>query len=263
MSKIILTKKTSAIFLATVLVAGMIVISFPFSAYAQQQYQQDYSHNYQQDYDSSYYQSDPRMDDKSHSKQSQRANCDNNNVNVNGIEQKQSQRQLVDSTLAGSTDDAAIAGQELTPEEAFAALNGNGDPLINAERNILNVCFNDNENSLTGEFTGEQGQTGGSTPPVTEDPCVLCFSPHRTAIEAFLAGIVAPVVVIPGILTITADIDTVEELCDLFGTGLTLTVAQNVLLQTFLAVQVNLGLVNAINIIVCLITAGLITLVGI
>ena len=248
-----LKNTSSAIFLAAVLVAGVFAISAPLIAYGQQ---------YEQDYES-YYPSDPGMKDKSHSaKQIQKANCDNKNINVNGIDQRQTQNQLVDNTLAGSTDDASLAGQELSPEEALAALNGNGDPLINAERNILNVCFNDNRNSLSGTFTGTQGQTGGSTPPVEEDPCLLCLSPHRTAIEAYLATIVAPVVVIPGILTITADIDTIEELCDLFGTGLTLTVTQNVLLQTFLAVTVNLGLVNAINILVCLITAGLITLVG-
>jgi hypothetical protein len=40
MNKIISIKTTSSIFLAIVLVAGMIVIFSPFSAYAQQ-YQQD------------------------------------------------------------------------------------------------------------------------------------------------------------------------------------------------------------------------------
>ena len=51
-----LHNKNSAIFIAAILVAGVIAISSPFSAYAQQ-YEQDY----QQDYMSSDYPSDPGM----------------------------------------------------------------------------------------------------------------------------------------------------------------------------------------------------------
>jgi hypothetical protein len=32
-------------------------------------------------------------------------------------------------------------------------LNGDGEPLLNIERNIVNVCINDNENTLTESFT--------------------------------------------------------------------------------------------------------------
>jgi hypothetical protein len=132
LSKIILTKKTNVIFLAIVLVAGVFAISSPLTVYGQQ-YEQDYLHNYQQDYDSSYYPSDPRMHDNHSAKPGQKANCDNENVNVNDLSQVQRQNQVVDSILDGA-DDASIAGQELSPEEAFAAINGNRDPLINAER---------------------------------------------------------------------------------------------------------------------------------
>jgi hypothetical protein len=39
-------------------------------------------------------------------------------------------------------------------EEALnTLLNGNGETLLNIERNIVNVCINDNENTLTESFT--------------------------------------------------------------------------------------------------------------
>ena len=186
MSKIILTKKTSAIFLATVLVAGMIVISSPFSAYAQQQYQQDY--------ESAYYPSDPRMDDKSHSaKPGQKANCDNENLNVNDLSQVQRQEQAIGNNVDdAAVDEATLDSQQLTPEEAFAAINGNGDPLINAERNIVNICINSNDNTLTGTFTAEQN------PPQT---CVECFESFFTEAEIIALE--------------TGFGDTLEESCDL------------------------------------------------
>ena len=151
MSKIILTKKTNAIFLAIVLVAGVFAISSPLTVYGQQ-YEQDY----QQDYESSYYPSDPRMDDKSHSKQSQRANCDNKNINVNDINQIQRQNQAVGNTIGTA---AALNGESLAGEEALKALTGNGDPLFNIDRNIVNICINSNDNTLTGTFTPTQTQT--------------------------------------------------------------------------------------------------------
>jgi hypothetical protein len=156
LSKIILTKKINAIFLAIVLVAGVFAISSPLTVYGQQYQQEDYEF-------SSYYPSDPRMDYDSQSvKPSQKANCDNKNVNNNGIEQKQSQRQAIDSTLGGSADDG-ITGQELTSEEGLDAITGNGDggsqSLLNIERNIVNICINSNDNTLTGTFTSTQTQT--------------------------------------------------------------------------------------------------------
>ena len=52
------------------------------------------------------------------------------------------------------------------------ALNGNNgeEPLVNIDRNIVNVCINDNENELISIFTGTQSQ---EQEPI--EPCVLCF----------------------------------------------------------------------------------------
>ena len=191
MNKIILTKINS-LFLATVLVAGAFAISSPLTVYGQQ-YEQDY----QEYYESSYYPSEPPvMDDSQSVKPSQKANCDNNNVNINDIEQKQSQRQAIDSTLGGSADDG-ITGQELTSEEALDAITGTGDPLVNIDRNILNVCFNGNDNTLTGLFSANQGQTGTPMPPTIT--CEECF-------EEILGPVTLPIlneVLATGQLTIT------------------------------------------------------------
>ena len=56
-------------------------------------------------------------------------------------------------------DDAATEGQRLAPEEeTLKALTGNGEPLLNGERNIVNICFNTNDNFLDAEFIGTQEQ---------------------------------------------------------------------------------------------------------
>ena len=190
MSKIILTK-INAGFLAIVLIVGTFAISSPLTVYGQQ-YEQDYQ---QDDYESSYYPSDPRMDDKSKSaKQFQKANCDNENINVNGIDQSQAQRQLIDNTLGGGADDG-ITGQ--SAEEALDAITGTGDPLVNIDRNILNVCFNGNDNTLTGLFSANQDQTGTPVPPTIT--CEECF-------EEILGPVTLPIlneVLATGQLTIT------------------------------------------------------------
>ena len=161
MSKIILTKKYNAIFLAIVLVVGVFAISSPLTVYGQQ---------YEQDYESAYYPSHPGMAEDNQLVKIQKANCDNDNVNVNDLSQVQRQEQTLRSGgFNPDAGDAALSGQDLTPDEAFAAINGNGDPLITAERNILNVCFNDNDNELSGDFTGTQTQTP-PTPPPTPPP---------------------------------------------------------------------------------------------
>jgi hypothetical protein len=179
LSKILLTKKINAIFLTIVLIAGAFAISSPLTVYGQQ-YQQDYSLNYQQDYDSSYYHSShPRMHDNHSAKPNQKANCDNENVNVNDLSQVQRQEQAIGNNVDdAAVDEATLDGQQLTPEEeALNAITGNGDggskSLLNIERNIVNICINSNDNTLTGTFTSTQTQTPPTpptpppTPPIT------------------------------------------------------------------------------------------------
>ena len=97
----------------------------------------------------------------SHPVKIQKVNCDNKNVNLNDLSQIQSQEQTLGSG-GFNAGDATLNGQELTPEEALGALTGNGggtgDPLLNIDRNIVNVCFNTNTNVITGTFTGDSNR---------------------------------------------------------------------------------------------------------
>jgi len=140
--------KNSAIFIAVVLVAGVITISSPFNAYAQ-------------------------------TVGGQTGFCDNSNVNLNDVTQLQSQRQQIDSNVKEAPE--LSAQQLLTPEDALSAVIGVGSSnggssffqaLLNTTANIVNVCFNINNNDLSGPtFTGGAGQaqtgTGGAGDTLT------------------------------------------------------------------------------------------------
>jgi len=150
LSKSVLTINTNALFLASILVVGIIGIS-SFTAYGE------------------IYQS---------------AKCDNTNVNINGINQEQIQRQSENNHFDTSETEA----QQLTPEEALNALtnNNNGEPLLNVERNIVNICINDNDNELTGIFRGQQesGNNNENGPTTCEE----CFEEKLsdTSLDNFL-----------------------------------------------------------------------------
>jgi hypothetical protein len=143
--------KNSAIFIAVVLVAGVITISSPFPAFVQNVNGQT---------------------------SGQTGFCQNSNVNLNDVTQLQSQRQQIDSNVKEAPE--LSAQQLLTPEDALSAVIGvgtaNGDSffeaLLNTTSNIVNVCFNINNNDLSGPtFTGGAGQaqtgTGGAGDTLT------------------------------------------------------------------------------------------------
>jgi hypothetical protein len=230
-----LKNTTSAMFIAAVLVAGTFAMVSPLTVYAQQ-YGQD-----------SYYPSDPGMNDKSHSK-IQKADCDNKNINVNGVDLTQRQ-DLVDNTLAGSADDASVAGQELSPEEAFAAISGSGDPLINAERNIVNVCINDNDNDIRNTVTATQtqpGTGGGAETSPCGEAIENCFRTALTAdqfaaLEAELAAGTLTVTI--GGVTVT--FDSFEEIC-IFLKGLTPGNEVNLAVDIIVTVGLGIQLTDAV-----------------
>ena len=108
--------------------------------------------------------------------------CQNSNVNLNDVTQIQSQRQQIDSTVKESPQ--LSAQQLLTPEDALSAVIGVGtdnggsffEALLNTTHNIVNVCFNINNNDLSGPtFTGgtNQAQTGtGGADTLTGDTTI-------------------------------------------------------------------------------------------
>ena len=93
--------------------------------------------------------------------------CENSNVNLNDVTQLQSQREQIDSNVKEAPELNAqslpqLSIQQLTPEDALGAIFS--DPtviqaLLNTTSNIVNVCFNINNNDLGGHtFTGGAGQ---------------------------------------------------------------------------------------------------------
>jgi hypothetical protein len=150
--------KNSALFLAAVLVVGGVIgiSSLPLTAYAQEY---DMKYGYE---DKKYDSYDPykEKDGKSGSNV-QIANCEPSNTVIIGINQEQ--RQDVSSSSDDGEETATLNGQDLTPEEALNALNGNsngnGEPLLDINRNIVNVCFNNNDLDIAADFTGGE-QTG-------------------------------------------------------------------------------------------------------
>ena len=111
-NKLVSAKKTGAIFLTIGPVAGIIGITSPFNAAYGEAYQN--------------------------------AKSDNRNIYIYDIEQIQLQQQT--ETNNNSNFDVIVTGQQqVTPEEeeALNALtgnsNGNGEPLLNLDRNIENA----------------------------------------------------------------------------------------------------------------------------
>ena len=135
--------KNSAIFIAVVLVAGVIAISSPFTPFAQ------------------------TVDGQ------QTGFCQNANVNLNNLTQVKANLQNIDSNAKDSPQVFAqslpqlSAQQLITPEDALSAIFGDGtviEALLNTTSNIVNVCFNINNNDLGGAtFTGGDGQTQAGT----------------------------------------------------------------------------------------------------
>ena len=90
--------------------------------------------------------------DKSDSSSPSRV-CDNRNFNIIDVNQAQIQRQSEELGI-----EEALNSQQLKPEEKELNGNSNGDPLRNTDRNIEDVCKNDNDNTLIATFTGAQAQ---------------------------------------------------------------------------------------------------------
>ncbi len=106
--------------------------------------------------------------------------CENSNVNLNDVTQLQSQRQQIDSNVKEAPELNAqslpqLSVQQLPPEDILGAIFGDGtviEALLNSTSNIVNVCFNVNNNDLGGPtFTGGAGQaqtgTGGAGDTLT------------------------------------------------------------------------------------------------
>ena len=94
----------------------------------------------------------------------QNAICDNINLNFNHIEQIQRQNQEDSQTTANGQQPSSI--EALNPgdfgdplsnmEDTFTGANTNDESLLNLDKNIINICINDNDKFLDAELVGTQ-----------------------------------------------------------------------------------------------------------
>jgi len=163
--------KNSAIFLAAVLMVGVGIFgtSSPSLTAFAQEYDKKYGYE-----DKKYDSYDPYMSDRKDGKSSSNvliANCELSLSNSNFIDQASIQDQDFSNPQTQTQNPSetdVLNGQELTPEEALNAIggnsNGNSEPLLDINRNVVNVCFANNDNDVTLDQTftsGDQAQASG------------------------------------------------------------------------------------------------------
>ena len=147
MSKILLTKKTSAIFLATVLVAGMIALSSPSFMTGAQAFLMD--NNYEPDYGTNSYedkQSYGKDNSYYKSKHSSNVKCNNINVNVNGF--NGIQVGTLPTALNGlATDEAQAADEgEIGASSIGSGGGSDGGRPSGSDSDSRFVCIKNNNN---------------------------------------------------------------------------------------------------------------------
>ena len=160
-SYVTMSNKNSAIFLATILVAGIIGMSSTLIASAE-----EYGYEKEKKYDSyDSYPPEMKYDKKGHGKAYQSAKCDNTNVNINIAGQFQAQQQSEPNDLVNSAATTELNGQPVEPNQLLQGLNNNGQSLLNLERNIVNFCVNENYNDQEiSLFQQQQQQQQQNTP---------------------------------------------------------------------------------------------------
>ena len=157
-SYVTMNNKNSAIFLATVLVAGIIGMSSPLIASAE-----EYGYEKEMKYDHDDYKKDNKYNSYGNAYQS--AKCKHVNVNVNIAGQFEAQQQNQDNNLVNSAATTELNGQPVEPNQLLQGLNNNGQSLLNLERNIVNFCVNENYNDQEiSLFQQQQQQQQQNTP---------------------------------------------------------------------------------------------------
>ena len=189
-NKIVSTKKSSAIFLAIVLVAGTFALISPSFMTNAQAFQMD--NNY-----------DKKSSGKDVSVKS--IKCNNINVNVNGLELTALPSSL--SGLLASEAEAADEGQY-----GASSYGSSGGQSGYDNNSFKFVCINNNNNTVV---VGEEPPV----PPVVNE-CEECFGANITlqaVIEDFLVDRTDHLIASFGeeILDIPGDVDTIEQLCPL------------------------------------------------
>jgi hypothetical protein len=234
LSKILLTKKTSVIFLATVLVAGMIALSSPsfmVGAQAEVEYVMDPKYNshepdygmdsyddkksYGKDnYKSTDYPSYGKDNSYYKSKDSSSVKCNNINVNLNGF--NGIGVNAVPPALNGlATAEAQAANEGEVGASSLGSGERNDNGYQHNDKNFRFVCIDNNDFTVVEEEEPIPPIPPGPTP---EEDCADCFAttldgPVFDQLEAELGdigGITFPIG--PGI---SIEINSLVEFCEI------------------------------------------------
>jgi hypothetical protein len=249
------TTKVSAVFLATVLIAGTIALSFPSfmigSAQAQSYYGMD---SYQKSYDKK----DDNRDKSKDSVNIKKVKCDNINVNVNGIPGNLSSL----SFLKGIVDDKDDgADRNMSSYGSYGNGESYGDDRTYGGHSDKDkdgftfICINNNNNVVGG--TGGGNVTDGAD---EEEGCEECFDQLTGRVAEALANGLANGFDIDG-LNVPAG-TSIEELCVLLeGANISLT-AQDllILINQVLPNATDAEITQILQLVFCLEDLGLIDL---
>jgi hypothetical protein len=203
LSKIVITKKINAGFLAIVLIIGTFVAISPSFMVGAQAFLMN--NNYEPDYgmNNSHDKQSYGKDNSYPSKDSSNVNCNNFNVNGLGIN-------ALPPALNGLTTDETQASEE--GEVGASSLVSDGSRSSGSDTDFRVVCINNNDNTVVEEEE-----------PISElcEECFAANSALQTAILNTLVGfdnIFSFTFIIPpntGILIIGPGTDTIEQLCDM------------------------------------------------
>lgn len=90
------------------------------------------------------------------------ANCDSSNSVVIDLNQEQTQEVVsaIDDSKDSAAEPSTLKAQELMPQEALEALNGNsngnGEPSLDINKNLVNICSINNNVEMTTDLPGSQ-----------------------------------------------------------------------------------------------------------
>ena len=203
------TTKASAVFLATVLLAGTIALSFPSFMIGSAQAQPYYGGGMDNDYKKSYGKDNRDKDKSKDSANVKKVKCNNINVNVNGIELNATSFPFLNGVAAEEDDGADKSIGSYGSYDGGSYDGGSYGKHSDKDKDGFTfVCINNNNNEVGG------GNVTEPQPQPDEETCEECFAllgPNATAFieEAIQTNITIGEFEFEGSAT-----STIEDFCE-------------------------------------------------
>ena len=231
MNKIVSTKTTSAIFLATLLILGTLAtISPSFMVGAQADSYLEMENNYEKSYGN-----DNIDKSKNSSVIVKKINCNNININVNGLELNLTSVPFLSNLLASEAQ-ASDEGERKASSYGSGGNYGGGQS--GSDKDFKFICINNNNNTVVGVNDDDNGTI---SEPLT---CETCFTTILT--EEDLNGLIADFA--------REGIDSLQDICNFIDTNVqTLegrTLISSTLFTSFRNAEISLALLE--QLLVCL-----------